>query len=71
MTDGIYDYFEDIYWAKGFDASKAEQKKVWKLFNEDKAAFDAYIAEHGIDLSKQSIDVTEVDFQLWCWDMEE
>lgn len=70
MMNGIYDYFEDIYWAQGIDASEAEQAKVWKLFNEDEAAFDAYIAAHDIDLSKQSIDVTELDFQLWCWDME-
>lgn len=69
MMNGIYDYFAEICATQGIDAMVKEQKKVWKLFNEDKAAFDAYIAAHGIDLMAQTIGL-ELDFKLWCWDME-
>lgn len=70
MMNGIYDYFAEIYATQGIDAMEVEQQKVWKLYNEDEQAFDAYIAAHGIDLMAQTIGLTELDFKLWCWDME-
>lgn len=62
----IYDYFEDLYHEFGAD----DQEDVWDMYNNNKAAFDAFIAENGIDLSIHTIDCAEDDFTLWCWDME-
>lgn len=69
MMNGIYDYFAEIYATQGINAMQAEQEKVWKLYNTNKQAFDAYIAAHGIDLLAQTIGL-DLDFKLWCWDME-
>lgn len=66
----IYEHFEDIYDAQGIDAEEEAMAKVWDMFNNDEAAFDAYVAEHGIDLEAYTVDNVETDFQLWCWDME-
>lgn len=62
----IYDYFEDLYCTCGAD----DQDDVWDMYNNNKEAFDAFIAENGIDLSIHTIDCAEDDFTLWCWDME-
>lgn len=66
----IYEHLEDIYMAGGIDAQEEAECMLWDLFNNDEEAFDAYIAEHGIDLSAHTVDSAESDFTLWCWDME-
>ena len=62
----IYDYFEDLYFKFGAD----DQDDVWDMYNNNKEAFDAFVAENGIDLSIHTIDCAEDDFTLWCEEME-
>lgn len=66
----IYDYLEDIYDAQGIDAEEEEAQRIWDMFNNDEKAFDAFIAEKGIDLNAYTLDNVESDWQMWCWDME-
>ena len=40
------------------------------MYNNNKEAFDAFIAENDIDLSIHTVDCAEDDFTLWCRDME-
>ena len=70
MMNSIYDYLETIYDKQGIDAQLAEEDRIWDMFNNDEAAFDAFIAENGIDLNAYTADNVETDWQMWCWDME-
>jgi hypothetical protein len=47
-----------------------EEQRIWDMFNNDEEAFNAFIAEQGIDLDAYTIDNVESDWQMWCWDME-
>lgn len=66
----IYEYLENIYNAMGIDAEEEEAQRIWDMFNNDENAFDAFIAENGIDLNACTVDNVETDWQIWCWDME-
>ena len=70
MMNSIYDYLETIYNKQGIDAQLAEEERIWDMFNNDEEAFDAFIAENGIDLNAYTVDNVETDWQMWCWDME-
>lgn len=66
----IYEYLETIYDKHGIDAQLEEENRIWDMFNNDEEAFDAFIAENGIDLNAYTADNVETDWQMWCWDME-
>ena len=70
MMNSIYDYLETIYNKQGIDAQLEEENRIWDMFNNDEEAFDAFIAENGIDLNAYTADNVETDWQMWCWDME-
>lgn len=70
-TMSIYEYLENIYDAQGIDAQEEETQRIWDMFNNDEEAFDAFIAEKGIDLNAYTVDNVESDWQMWCWDMED
>lgn len=69
-TMSIYEYLEGIYDVQGIDAQEEEEQRIWNMFNNDEEAFDAFIAEKGIDLNARTLDNVETDWQMWCWDME-
>ena len=66
----IYEYLESIYDAQGINAEEEEAQRIWDMFINDEEAFDAFIAEKGIDLNAHTFDSVETDWQLWCWDRE-
>lgn len=67
----IYEYLENIYNTMGIDAEEEEAQRIWGMFNNDEEAFDAFIAEKGIDLNACTVDNVETDWQMWCWNMED
>lgn len=67
----IREYFEALYnaidaegadWAMEFTDISDEETRVWRMYEMDEPAYEAWCAEHGVE------PYTE-DTTLWAWDM--
>lgn len=45
------------------------EEELWGLYYEDDGRFEAYMAEHNVDLTLRNEELNETYLTLWVWDM--